>query len=102
MASVLLLTLVIAIPIGLLIGAVILRAAVSWYNKMAGAGPQVAQPSYGGYSPNVAGGGDSTNPFAAPTAYGSAPALQTVGVPEPGFGRACGIVFVTWLANGGY
>src|SRR5947209_17529420 len=88
----------IAVMIGLMIGAVILRAAVAWYNKMAGAGSRVAQPSLAGYSPNVAGGADSANPFAAPTTYGSVPS-QTIGVPEPGFGRACGIVFVTWLAN---
>ena len=71
------------IAIALIIGAIILRAAVSLYNKMAGRESQATQPSVG-YSPNVPGGADSANPFAAPTTYGSAPPTQTVGIAASG------------------
>jgi hypothetical protein len=89
----------IVFTLGLLIAAMILRAAVAWYNKMAGGGtrPAPAAAGFSGYSPNVA-GGEVSNPYAAPTAYGTVPAV-TVGVPEPGYGRACGIILVSWLAN---
>jgi hypothetical protein len=98
MLGAVLIVLLIAVPLGLLIGAVILRAAVSWYNRMSGAGSQPRQPAYAGYSANVPGGPESANPFAAPTTYGVS-TVQTVGVPEPSVGYAMGIVFVSGLAN---
>jgi hypothetical protein len=92
--------LLIALPIGLLVGAVILRAAVSWYNRMSGATGGAAPPAaYAGYSSNVATATDSNNPFASPTTYGATAAPVNVGVPEPGIGRAMGIVFVSALAG---
>jgi hypothetical protein len=92
--------LVVGVLLVLLIGAVVLRAAVAWYNHMAGGrGGAAQEPAYAGYSANVSSGPDSANPFASPTAYGGPAVQKAVGVPEPGVGRAMGIVFVTMLAQ---
>lgn len=82
----LLCVLLVALPIGLLVGAVILRAAVSLANKVVGGSPdQEAEDDYDWDS-------DEDDPPTRRTRPGGA-------VPVPGLGRAVLIVFAAGLAN---
>jgi hypothetical protein len=85
--------------IGSLVGAVILRAACSWYNSMVGR----SSGRKGYANPPPAPGQLPThgnNPYASPTTYSHMPDRTDVGVPEPDFGKAWLISFVTILING--
>jgi len=88
--------------VGVLIGAVIFRAAVNLANKVVGgrsSGPTNTQFGYPSDSFGTGGGSlDESNPFATPTTRTIAvDASVGNGIPEPTFGRACLIVFVNGL-----
>lgn len=91
-----------ALGIGIVIGAVIFRAAVHIANKIVGgrnSGPTNTQFGYPGDSFGTGGGSfDESNPFATPMTRTIAvdPSVG-FGIPEPTFGRACLIVFVNGL-----
>src|SRR5688500_10759448 len=95
----LLISLVCQSIIGSLVGAVILRAACSWYNSMVGRSraprDYSGQPAMPGQFPAA---GD--NPYSSPAAYSPPQVNMSVGVPEPDFGKAWLISFVTILVNG--
>jgi hypothetical protein len=86
--------------VGSLIGAVILRAACAWYNSMTGrsrgTSGAMAAPAEMMQFPAA-----SSNPYEAPTVASRMDSgNSSVGVPEPDFGRAWLISFVTIMANG--
>ncbi len=92
------------------VGAVILRAAVAGYNKLAGrrdAPPAEPTPSAGNSAPQTAPGqahsGSAQNPYASPAAAGvpAAPLAAEGGHPvrEPSMGKAMGICAVRTIVN---
>jgi hypothetical protein len=85
--------------IGSLVGAVILRAACAWYNSMVGRSRHRAAVP-GSQAEITQFPAASDNPYEAPTVASHWGATnEDVGVPEPDFGKAWLISFVTVLTN---
>jgi hypothetical protein len=105
--------LVFGILIGTVIGAVILRAAIALYNKMAGASspPRGRRPEarpaaregdegiMAGKAPPQAGDTDEDLEEEELAAWDDRYRRMSAGVPEPTFSRAMGITFVTALVQ---
>ncbi len=92
----------VVLGIGVLVGAVIFRAAVHLANKVVGGRSSGPTNSQFGYSNDSFGSGassfDESNPFATPmTRTIAVDPSAGYGIPEPTFGRACLIVFVNGL-----
>lgn len=91
--------------IALVIGAVLLRAAVHIANQVVGNRPSSSNTQFGypGESYGTSRGMlDESNPFAVPTVQTiAADVSQGTGIPTPDFGRACLIVFVNGLVSFG-
>jgi hypothetical protein len=84
--------------LGSLFGAVILRAACSWYNWMVGRKRTQPIAALSQTVPEQFPAADD-NPYAASVVQPQAGDDPTVGVPEPSFGQAWLISFVTILVN---
>lgn len=87
------------LAIGSLIGAVLIRAAVSVVNKILGPGeaplsdaPFVGTGRIESYAPS-----DSSNPYSTPSQTAHAPDNGPLAVPEPSFGRAVAIALVATI-----
>lgn len=98
---------IVSLLVGSLIGAAMLRAAISLANKMIGsqAGPATAQP----WSDADAGASnepqdfdppsDVSNPYSAPALPATEARNDLAGVPQPNFGRAIGISVLTLVVS---
>lgn len=90
---------VIGFTLGVAIGAVILRAAISLYNKSSG-GSSNGNSGKPAYPTN-----QSLNPYDQQAAYGQPkpfapmPPTLSAGIPEPSFPKAMGIIAVAGIVN---